>query len=182
MKPRRRRAVYLHENPLHAFRRNHTGDYRCTADEVRTMMCDASDEAQDSKPLPRVRMDELCTDTVRSYRNLYNVRHSGHPWHEEFNPERTYLTLPLWGERGNTAPQGDGRDAAMTFENLTDREKVAIKLAAENGRVTRRDLENATGTNRTTARNTLKELVDKGLLNWIGINENDPNQYYTLAN
>lgn len=77
---RRIKPVFLHGNPSHSFRRNHTGDYRCTIDEVRSMMRDAADESQDSKPLPRVRMDELNSKTVRAYRQLYNTSHEGHPW------------------------------------------------------------------------------------------------------
>ncbi len=384
---RKAKPVYLHENPLHAFRRNHTGDYRCTIDEVRSMMRDAADDAQDSKPLPRVRMNELCDETVRSYRNLYNIGHDGHPWtklsndeflraigaaaiaedgelhptgagllmfgwdwriseefpnyfldyrqqtspherwqdrvtsqtgdwsgnvfdfyyraynlarqalkvpfrlegirriddtpahralrealancltnanyhgrrgvvivwqpdcitvanpgdfrvdlerakrggesdprnanmlrifanvdvgeragsgipriidgwtscgyaepiwNEQFDPDRTVLTLPLATEGGNSGEfltHGTTSNIRLkTFANLDEREKIAVKLAAENGKVTRKDLEQTAGISHTTARKTLKGLVDKQILQWVGSHEKDAHQYYRLSN
>lgn len=69
------KPVYLHDNPSHAYRRDHTGNYKCTMGEIRSMLHDADGISQDSKPLPNVRMDELCQDTIRSYRARYKRYH-----------------------------------------------------------------------------------------------------------
>lgn len=106
---RKLRPVYLHGNPSYAFRRNHTGDYRCTIDEVRSMMRDAADESQDSKPLPNVRMDELDAETVRGYRQLYSTSHDGHPWNDL--PDGEFLRAigaAEYADDGELHPTGAG--------------------------------------------------------------------------
>lgn len=42
------RPVYINENPMKGtFKRNHEGDYHCTADEVRAMFRDSNDSGND---------------------------------------------------------------------------------------------------------------------------------------
>ena len=62
---RRDRPVYLGENPLTGtYRRNGEGDYRCTRDEVQTMMRDQSERSQDMLVLTEMALDVLDYDSV----------------------------------------------------------------------------------------------------------------------
>lgn len=106
---RRVKPVYLHDNPSHAYRRDHTGDYRCTMDEIRSMMRDASEESQDAKPLPGVRMDELCQETINGYREIYRQVHPNHPWNKK--PDDEFLRLigaAAEADDGKLHPTGAG--------------------------------------------------------------------------
>lgn len=80
-------VCYLNDNPKHAFRRNHAGDYLCRYEEVLSMMKDAADDSQDSKPLPGVGLEELDTTTVHAYRQRYKLSHEGYAWNEADDEE-----------------------------------------------------------------------------------------------
>ena len=65
-----------------------------------------------------------------------------------------------------------------TFAKLNDKERLALRLAAEEGRVTSASLVEKAGVSKPTASRVLKNLVDEGLLVWHGKNKTDPFQYY----
>ena len=65
-----------------------------------------------------------------------------------------------------------------TFAKLNDNERLALRLAAEESRVTSASLVEKAGVSKPTASRVLKNLVDEGLLVWHGKNKTDPFQYY----
>ncbi len=82
-----------------------------------------------------------------------------------------------WGSK-----QGKTREAALTaFRPLSKSERAAVDMAHNQGKVTRRTLSEATGIGRDTARSILRNLVDEGILEWVGNSPNDPHQYYRLS-
>lgn len=75
------KPVFVGENPFTgSYRRNGEGDYRCTAEEVRSMVRDAGAGASDRKVLAHVGLDALCEETIRAYRNEMHVVRPGHVW------------------------------------------------------------------------------------------------------
>jgi len=81
---RRQRPVYIGQNPLTGtFRRNHEGDYKCTADEVGRMLADQAEEPADSLILEHFHMGDLDEESIRQYRNRFSARSPGHPWLKE---------------------------------------------------------------------------------------------------
>ncbi|WP_291654054.1 RNA-binding domain-containing protein [Clostridium sp.] len=70
---RRERPVYIGENPFneskHAgtYRRNHSGDYKCSIEEIKRMIADQLDESQDSIILDGFSMEDLNKDTIDSF-------------------------------------------------------------------------------------------------------------------
>lgn len=75
------RPVFVGGNPLTGtYRRNHSGDYRCSYEQVQAMMRDAADRGQDARVIEEVALDELDQETIRRYRTLYNQSHDRHPW------------------------------------------------------------------------------------------------------
>ena len=84
------------------------------------------------------------------------------------------------GEGGSLLHSKAGTISLKLFAALGSREKLAIRLAAEHGRVTPRELAEADGSSRKTAGATLKELTSKGILIWSGKSANDPYQFYHL--
>ena len=66
------RPVYIDDNIFGGtFRRTHTGDHRCTREEVLSMLRDSDTSSQDSKVVERARMEDLDYGTVERYRNLF---------------------------------------------------------------------------------------------------------------
>ena len=75
------KPVYINDNVFKfTYRRDHEGDYRCTEEEVRAMIRDASNEAPDERVLER-KLD-FVQESVKSYRNRYNLRHEESAWTE----------------------------------------------------------------------------------------------------
>lgn len=75
------RPVFLDKDILdRTFRRTHTGDHRCSREEVQSMIRDASVASQDSEVIERCSMDDLDYDTVRRFRNGFNQGREDHAW------------------------------------------------------------------------------------------------------
>lgn len=83
---RKARPVYIGENPFneskHAgtYRRNYSGDYKCSKEEVKRMLADQLDESQDSLILAGFDINDLSKDTINSFRNRLRAIKPNHPW------------------------------------------------------------------------------------------------------
>lgn len=84
------KPVYINGDPFTgSYRRSGEGDYRCSAEEVRAMLRDASVRTQDMTVLETVSTDVLDRDTVGRYRARVRQCRSGHAW--EGADDRTLL-------------------------------------------------------------------------------------------
>lgn len=70
---------------------------------------------------------------------------------------------------------------STAFENLNEAEKVAMQIARNAGKVTKRELMEQAGVGKMKATETLKRLAESGLLEWVGSSQHDPKQYYRAA-
>lgn len=83
---RKARPVYIGENPfneskhLGTFRRNYSGDYKCSKEVIKRMLADQLDESQDSLILEGFDMNDLSKDTINSFRNRLRAIKPNHPW------------------------------------------------------------------------------------------------------
>lgn len=83
---RKERPIYIGENPfneskhLGSYRRNHTGDYKCSKEEVKRMIADQVDKSQDSIILEGFTLEDLNKDTIRSFKNRLAAKKPNHPW------------------------------------------------------------------------------------------------------
>ena len=111
---------------------------------------------------------------------FYGWREAGFadPHYEvSYGPDRTTLTLPLFGgSYGKT----DGREEALD-SRFSPNEAAALDVARRCGKVTTKDLTEATGLTRQAASALLKRLAEGGALVWHGASRNDPRQYYSLS-
>jgi ATP-dependent DNA helicase RecG len=80
--PRILRPVHLTRNPFgNTYKRNYEGDYCCSHEEVRRMLADADQRLhQDSRILEGYTMDDLDSETLRKYRQLFANVKPTHPW------------------------------------------------------------------------------------------------------
>jgi ATP-dependent DNA helicase RecG len=102
------RPVFIGQNPLTGtYRRNHEGDYHCTAQEVSRMLSDRSEEPADSQILEHFTLDDLDRPSLQQYRQRFASHKPTHPWLSE---DDRGLLQKLGGWR---------RDRASTQEGLT---------------------------------------------------------------
>lgn len=75
------RPVYIKNNPMTGtFRRNHSGDYHCKPEVIRTMFRDSGDKTQDMLVLDKLSLDVFDYDSLRRYRNRMRDTRAGHVW------------------------------------------------------------------------------------------------------
>ncbi len=75
------RPVYVGENPYKGtFKRNHEGDYHATEHEIRGMIRDQNLEGNDGTILEYYTMDDIDKETLRKYRQVFEIRNDGHVW------------------------------------------------------------------------------------------------------
>lgn len=75
------RPVYVGENPYKGtYKRNHEGDYHATEHEVRGMIRDQNPDGNDSMILEYYTMDDIDMETLRKYRQIFEIRNEGHVW------------------------------------------------------------------------------------------------------
>lgn len=83
---RKARPVYIGENPFNegkhsgTFRRNYSGDYKCSKEEIKRLIADQLDESQDSLILEGFDINDLSQDTIDSFRNRLRAIKPNHPW------------------------------------------------------------------------------------------------------
>ena len=77
------KPIFLNENPYKGtFKRNHEGDYHCTARQVRAMIRDSFEDGNDGIILDHYDMEDIDLDSLHRYRNLFRVWNTDHIWSE----------------------------------------------------------------------------------------------------
>lgn len=75
------RPIYIGGDPLSgSYRRNGEGDYKCTREEVQSMLRDAAVQSQDMKILENMGLDALDYESVQRYRTRMKRHRPGHVW------------------------------------------------------------------------------------------------------
>ena len=76
------------------------------------------------------------------------------------------------------ASEQDGAQMPNMPEELSDIERIAVEIARSTGRVTTKSLMAETGIGKMKSLSTLKQLAEKGVLEWCGASTTDPHQHY----
>ena len=85
---RRDKPVYVGQDMFKGtFRRNHEGDYRCSAEEVKSMLRDQADTTQDALVLENLLIEDLNQESIHRYRILFNNLKPDHIWAKLGNEE-----------------------------------------------------------------------------------------------
>lgn len=75
------RPVYVGENPYKGtYKRNHEGDYHATEHEISGMIRDQNPDGNDSIIFEYYTMDDIDKETLRKYRQIFEIRNEGHVW------------------------------------------------------------------------------------------------------
>ena len=84
----KKRPVFINDNPLKGtFKRNYEGDYHCTPEEVRAMLRDVNDSGNDGALVENYTMADIDPESLKAYRNEYQVKNPDHVWNALDNKE-----------------------------------------------------------------------------------------------
>ena len=73
------KPIYVNENPYYGtYKRQNDGDYRCSLNEVNSLIRDASEVGIDYKIIVHRNMDDIDLKTLEKYRNHFKAIHSDH--------------------------------------------------------------------------------------------------------
>lgn len=82
------KPIYINDNPYKGtYKRNYEGDYRCSEEEIKSMIRDSSDEGNDSYIFEDYYIDDIDENTLKKYRNRFATFHPDHTWNEKNNED-----------------------------------------------------------------------------------------------
>lgn len=85
------KPVYIDGNPLTgSYRRNGEGDYKCSMEEVKSMLRDAASQSQDALILEDRSLSVFDFESIKRYRNRMAVIRPGHVWESLDNNDFLY--------------------------------------------------------------------------------------------
>ncbi|WP_353929865.1 RNA-binding domain-containing protein [Okeanomitos corallinicola TIOX110] len=103
---RLQRPVYINKNPITGtYKRYFDGDHQCSEEEVKQMLRDQGNEAQDSQVLDHFDMNDLDSGTIKIYRQRFSNREPDHPW-LILNDQELMLQLGGYNKDRNTGKEG----------------------------------------------------------------------------
>lgn len=111
------RPVYVGENPYKGtFKRNNEGDYHAADFEIDGMIRDKNPDGNDGMLLEYYTMDDIDNETLRKYRQIFEIRNDGHVWNSL--DDKSFLEK-LGGYRKDRREEKEGLTLAglMMFGN-----------------------------------------------------------------
>ena len=121
------RPIYIGENPYKGtYKRNHEGDYHATEHEVRAMIRDQNPDGNDGMILEYYTMDDIDKETLRRYRQIFEIRNDGHVWNSL--DDKSFLEK-LGGYRKN---RRDGKEGLTLAGLLMFGDGLAIRDEFDN--------------------------------------------------
>lgn len=103
---RQERPVYLNGNPLgNSYVRMHEGDQRLSDEAVKRLLAEQAEDSRDKKILTGFDIEDLSTESLRVYRQVFTNRQPDHPWNEL--ETRPFLQrIGAWRTDRETGAQG----------------------------------------------------------------------------
>jgi len=103
---RQQKPVSVNANPyIGTYKRNHEGDYRCSKEEVDAMIAESSNVERDGIVLLNYGLADLDSETLRGYRQRFEIRNSSHDWNGLDNIE-FLKRIGGWGVDRETGKEG----------------------------------------------------------------------------
>ncbi len=121
------RPIYVGENPYKGtYKRNHEGDYHATEHEIRGMIRDQNPDGNDGMILEYYTMDDIDKETLRKYRQIFEIRNDGHVWNSL--DDKSFLEK-LGGYRKN---RRDGKEGLTLAGLMMFGEGLAVRDEFDN--------------------------------------------------
>jgi ATP-dependent DNA helicase RecG len=117
---RHQRPVHVGANPLDGtYRRNHEGDYRCSAEDVRRMLAERVEDERDGRILVGYVFEDLDAQAFARYRQHFKSLKPDHPWNSE--PDAEFLRLVGgWRRNRETSEEGVTEAGMLMFGKLAE--------------------------------------------------------------
>jgi predicted HTH transcriptional regulator len=74
------RPIYINQNMLNTYRRDGEGDYKCSQDELETMIREKTRTSPDIQRINNMGLDVFDMQTVKKYQNRFRNTRPGHVW------------------------------------------------------------------------------------------------------
>lgn len=85
---RQEKPVYINGNPLTGtYRRVHDGDKKCTPEVIRRLLSEQSEDSRDTGIMQGFSLEDIDTETLRTYRQYFINYKPDHPWNAVDNEE-----------------------------------------------------------------------------------------------
>lgn len=105
---RQQKPVSINQNPyIGTYRRNFEGDYKCTKEEVDTMIAESSNSTRDSIVLSNYGLEDLNKQSLIKYRQRFMIQNPNNDWNE-LDDKEFLRRIGGWG-----------RDREKSIEGLT---------------------------------------------------------------
>ncbi len=88
-----------------SYKRNRSGDYRCSKEEVERMLAERVEESRDTRILPHHDFNDLTMDTVTAYRQRLAGFKPDHPYNS-LGMKEFLRAIGAWGRNRETAEEG----------------------------------------------------------------------------
>ena len=80
---RTQRPVFINGNPMTgSYRRENSGDYLYNKEEVKRMLAEQVEDARDARFLENYTLDDICTESLKAYRNRLASLKPDHPFNQ----------------------------------------------------------------------------------------------------
>jgi ATP-dependent DNA helicase RecG len=117
---RHQRPVHVGANPLDGtYRRNHEGDYRCSAEDVRRMLAERTLEERDGRILVDYAFADLDGQSFAKYRQHFKSQKPDHAWNGEVDTEFLRL-VGGWRRNRETGEEGVTEAGMLMFGKLAE--------------------------------------------------------------
>ena len=84
----RQRPIFTNGNPFKGtYKRTYEGDYHCSEEEIKEMLRDSNDSGNDGFLLEGYSMEDIDDDSLRSYRNEFELKNPDHVWNTVDNKQ-----------------------------------------------------------------------------------------------
>lgn len=156
------RPIYINGNPLRGtYKRNNSGDYHATEEEVKSMLRDANDAGNDGTLLEGYGMDDIDLSTLKAYRLEFEIHNPDHVFNGLDNKE--FLT----NMGGYTKNRLTGKEGLTTAGLLMFGKGLSIRERFANIRMDYLDETNLIGDSRWSDRLTYDGSWENNLYNFI---------------
>ena len=156
------RPIYINNNILRgSFKRNHEGDYHCSDQEIKMMLRDANDSANDGIVLQYYSMDDIDTPSLEAYRIMFRTINPEHIWNSL--PHKDFMQQ-LGGYARN---RKDGFEGLTLAGLLMFGKGLPIRERFDNIRMDYIDMSHLVGDQRYSDRLTYDGSWENNLFNFL---------------
>lgn len=117
---RKQRPVYLTSNPFggNTFRRINESDRPLPDEDVKRMLAEQVEDSRDDRILAGYSINDLHTETLRAYRQVFSNRDPGHPWNA-LTDEEFLRNIGAWRRDRETNENGLTLAGLLMFGEMT---------------------------------------------------------------